>query len=498
MKYKVTGPDQKSYAVDVPQGASQDEAMAYVQEKFYSQSSTQAEPQEQGFPYDAPNTEYGEILPFARNTKTGETSFAAPEIIRSPLRGMISRGKDLSGSGKPVGDTTTSPDELAAVAAVGTPAAPGAGKTGLPGPARQGTQPFDAAKAAHGAGYVLPPNMTSEAPGAAANMTAGWGGKVKLEQQASFKNQEVTNNLAAKALGLPDKTVLSDQVFSKLRADAGRYYQAVADAIPEIVPDEAFKTKVAAIGSQNSQAAQYFPDLMSNEQIKSLTTELAQIGNFPPRAGLEAVKQLRYEATQNLKAIGDPKKHALGLAQREAADAVDGVIERNLEESAYKSAGGNEAGVPFDLVEKYRRARQIIARSYDVESVTNTATGDVSAMGLGKLSDKGRPLGADLRTIADAALAYPRAFQNTTRYGGNEPHSAMDFFGSAFAVAHGNPSVAGAILGRPLARSALLSKQKQGALMQPGTPSPMSAGMNALQRAPLMDGADQALNPDQM
>lgn len=37
---------------------------------------------------DQPNTTYGNILPFARNDQTGETSLALPEAIRSPIRGI--------------------------------------------------------------------------------------------------------------------------------------------------------------------------------------------------------------------------------------------------------------------------------------------------------------------------------------------------------------------------------------------------------------------------
>jgi hypothetical protein len=102
-----------------------------------------------------------------------------------------------------------------------------------------------------------------------------------------------------------------------------------------------------------------------------------------------------------------------------------------------------------------------------VEGATNSATGDVSARGLARLQDKGRPLTDELKTVADAASAFPKAMQMPSGFGDNERWSALDFFGSAAAMAHGNPGVAGAILARPLARGVLLSKPYQKAMTNP-------------------------------
>ena len=57
---------------------------------------------------------------------SGKTSLAAPEMIRAPLRGMISRGKDLMGVGKePAAPVQTTPEDVEAVAGVaGSPLSP--------------------------------------------------------------------------------------------------------------------------------------------------------------------------------------------------------------------------------------------------------------------------------------------------------------------------------------------------------------------------------------
>lgn len=302
-------------------------------------------------------------------------------------------------------------------------------------------------------GYVLPPQMITKNPGVVADVLGGWSGKIKTQQAASVKNQEVTNGLAAKSIGLPEDTHLTDKVFEDVRKEAGKAYTAVKTSIPVITPDEKFDAAVGSLGGANSHAAEHFPGIINNKEVLSLIDALKKHEPFPTEAGIEVVKDMRFKAKENLKAQGNPGAHALGLAQRQAADAMDDLIERNIAEAG----GGQSVG----LVKAYKDARQLIAKSYDLEGATNKATGNVNALGIARLGAKGKPLTGELKTISDIASAFPKAMQPETRFGGNEELSALDFFGSAAAIAHGSPEVAGMIMGRPLARKALLSKGMQ-------------------------------------
>lgn len=75
--------------------------------------------------------------------------------------------------------------------------------------------------AARKAGYVVHPAETGNA-GAVTNAMAGLGGKIKTQQLASVKNQEVTNRLAAEELGLKDGTPLDETAFQQVRKAAGK------------------------------------------------------------------------------------------------------------------------------------------------------------------------------------------------------------------------------------------------------------------------------------
>jgi hypothetical protein len=210
-----------------------------------------------------------------------------------------------------------------------------------------------AALEARNAGYSLPPASISEKPGMISNILAGWSGKIKTQQAFSAKNQPVTNRLLAKGLGLAPDTHLTEEVFNGVRREAGKPYQAVIDAVPIIRADKQYQAAVDHLGGKNSQAAQFFPKITDNPGIKELVTELSDVKEWPTAAGVEVVKELRFQANSNLKAIGDPSKHALGLAQREAADAVDDLMERNIEEQTGKTG----------VVDTYRAARKLIAKS---------------------------------------------------------------------------------------------------------------------------------------
>jgi len=288
----------------------------------------------------------------------------------------------------------------------------------------------------------------------------------QVEKQASMENQVVTNNLVKKELGVPEKLPLTTETFEKLRAEAGKSYAAVKDVKTPMKTDTQFRTEISKLGGANSQAAKEFPGLMANPEIKSMIGELYNQKPFSTTGAIELVKQLRFNAKNNLKTLGSPEKHALGLAQREAADAMDSLVERNLA----KEGKGT-------LVPEYRKARQQIAKTYDIESITNNATENVSALGLARLlkKDAGR-LSGNLKTVARFAESFPKAARNVESIGGVQDYSNLDFAGAALTAMHGNYGYTAWIAGRPAARNLLLSKPYQNSFINPTTSQIPAAG----------------------
>lgn len=315
---------------------------------------------------------------------------------------------------------------------------------------------------AHQAGYVLPPSMASETPGGLANGLAGWSGKIKTAQAASEANQEVTNALAAKSLGIDPEQGITEAALRNVRAEAGKAYTAIPKALPVVTQDADFVDAIGQINDKTASLSQAFPNITKNSEIEDLVGDLTNAQQFKTEDGISLVRQLRKDATANFRAAADPKKLALAQAQRDAADAVDDLIERNLAQTGQDG-----------LVADYRAARQTIAKSYDLQSATNLVSGNVNAQRLATLMGRGRPLTGELQTIAKAASAFPKAMQPLDRIGGVEPLSTLDLAGAAVTAAHGNYGVAAGLLGKPLARAAVLGPRMQESIMTRAVGAPV-------------------------
>lgn len=93
------------------------------------------------------------------------------------------------------------------------------------------------ARNANEAGYVIPPADLSES--SIAQLWGAIGGKIKTSQEASFRNQSVSNKLAKQALGMAEDQVLDSASLAELRKDASRAYAPVANA-GTVVPTQKY------------------------------------------------------------------------------------------------------------------------------------------------------------------------------------------------------------------------------------------------------------------
>lgn len=304
---------------------------------------------------------------------------------------------------------------------------------------------LDAARAAHVAGYVIPP--TQVRPTMANRVVEGMAGKISTAQNASAMNQPVTNQLAMRAIGAD---ALSPEGLAAVRAKANNAYDALGQ-VGALQVDDTFRDSLQRIGSGSQQFRKDFPGLV-NRDVDTLVEGISSRKEFDAQSAIEAIKRLRYDGGVN-KAAQDPERRALGSAQMKIAGSLEDLIDRNLK----------QAGSP-ELLAAYRDARTTLAKVYDVEKALNSASGNVNAQRLAELQKKGRPLTGDLKTIADFASQFKTAAQPVDRMGSLPQLSPLDF---GFAGAAQTP--AGLLL-RPGARSLALSPMVQNRLgIKPGT-----------------------------
>ena len=304
---------------------------------------------------------------------------------------------------------------------------------------------INAAKQAYDAGYVIPPTQVK--PTLGNRLLEGLSGKITTAQNASAKNAEVTNKLAAKALGLSDDVKLTPDVLEDIRKTAGTAYR-----------------EVASLPIKPAQEANSLMNIPATPEIN-------------PSKMVFDLRKARNDATAWYNSYGrtaDPES----LAKANAAKALATELEGTLEGYA-KSLGRD------DLVLDMAKSRELIAKTYSVEKALNTTTGNVDAKNLAKQLDKGKPLSGELKQAAEFAARFPKAAQTIEGMGSLPQTSPLDWaaFGG-IGAATANPLMLLGVGARPAARAAVLSGPVQRGLQK--APSQVSPQViEALRRGAL-------------
>lgn len=508
----VQSPDGRIIKVEHPEGASQSEIMAYAQKNY------KPAPQQEAFDpaaatmegmsgfdrfaagagkgmtdlaygagqlvglvdqediqrkqrLDAPLSNSGGLA--TAGEVTGKIAAALPAMLIPGANTLA--GASLLGAGtglmEPVadGNVLTGKAANAALGAGGGAAGYGAGKylTGKIGGALASREAARAAQKtsnsvkdatvqnARNLGYTV--NPTQANPSFKNQLLEGLSGKIKTQQLAAERNQGVTNAIAKKTLGLADDAQLTPDTIEGVRRSAGKVYETVKNTQGKITADQDYYASLSSLLDENRALSQDFPEL-ADKGIDDLVATLSK-PEFSPASAIEAIKRLRSNAKTMFKS-DDPAKVAVARASKQASDAIEGLVERNL------SASGNT-----ELFGQFKAARELIAKTYTIESALNQGSGNVVGGKLAGQLAKGKPLSGDLKQAAQFSAAFPRATQEITS---SMPMiSPLDVYATgATAVASGNPLVMGAIGARPAARNMLLSNFYQNRNLTPSYAKP--------------------------
>lgn len=298
---------------------------------------------------------------------------------------------------------------------------------------------MNAIQTARGAGYVIPP--TQAKPSLGNKLLEGYAGKLTTAQNASAKNAAVTNKLAATAIGLPQDTQITQEILTDIRKTAGQAYEAMGGT-GTVNPGKPYFDALDKLAAQHKVAAQGFPDAKPSPVIDMIET--LKSPSFDASAAVAKIKELRAAADDAFR-TGNTD---IARASKGAAKALEDAMDQHLQQS----------GSP-DVLNSFRDARTLIAKTYSVEKALNPTTGTIDARKLGQLINRGKPLTGDLRKAGEFANRFPTAAKTPESMGSLPQNSPLDWAaGAAASAAHGNLlPLAGAIAGRPLARSAALS-----------------------------------------
>lgn len=428
----------------------------------------------------------------------------------------------VPGAGKAIGNAAKNEVSLAA----------GAAKTGLglDGAVAPLTQAQEAATSAMSKGYILPPTQVN--PSAMNRLVEGWAGKWNLSQEASTKNQPITNNLAKSAIGLKRDAPLDIATLDEVRVEAGKPYAAIKASEVPINLDEAFAKKIDGLTGDYSAAAKRFPDQFKDDKIlqlrNSLLTDPAMIGKEPlpgkgvpgifntlDKAAIEqpgpAIMNTLEQAASELHPHGYGKPLSAGdraaalpinelpitsMTPSEAIELVKtlrfrasnrlaGASFENPENRALGLAERSAANAVDSLIERnlttagkadlataYREGRTRIAQTYDIQAALNEATGNVDARKVAFLAKK-RPFSGALADIAEFGAIGKKVAAPPETFGGHPGINPLDIGLAGVQAASGKPGAAlrgiGIATGRPLMAKIGTSEWFQNKFVQPST-----------------------------
>lgn len=309
-----------------------------------------------------------------------------------------------------------------------------------------------AIKKAVDTGYVIPP--TQAKPTLGNRLLEGLSGKITTAQNASAKNAGVTNSLAAKSLGLSDDVKLTPEVLGDLRKQAGTAYDAVANS-GVIQPSKAYSDALDKISEPALKAAQGFPNAKVSPVVDLVDS--LRSPSFDAGSAVSKIKELRTAADDAFRSGNTD----VARASKAAATALESAVEEHL----------TKIGNP-EALQKFRDARQLIAKTYSVEKALNGTTGNVDAKKLAAQLAKGKPLSGELKQAAEFAARFPKAAQTVEGMGSLPQTSPLDWAASgAIGAATSNPLALLGVAARPAARGLALSGPVQRGLSNPQSPN---------------------------
>jgi len=338
------------------------------------------------------------------------------------------------------------------------------------------------------AGYVLTPSITGGST--VGNIAESYAGKAKLQQEASIMNQANTNNLVRGDLGIRPGVAITPELLQRIRNVAGQAYEGLRNWPSMIYTTPQFRNVIQNLGDVTEAMRRSYPglaeDMSQSNVIQQLSQGLDQFAHDP--AGLlDMSRKLRSDATVNMKNGKDVETYTLGAAQRRAANALEDMMEQEI------SSAGNP-----QVTQRFRIARQLIAKTHDIEYALNDTTGDVSARKLAMLYHRGQPLTGGLERAARFAQTAQKLTQDPTIIGAHPLYNPVELMAAGAsgvnALMGGHPLAAAGmltgILGRPAVREGLLTPRGQAAFAQPPTYdiSAMMRGANAIVNSGVLQG----------
>lgn len=348
------------------------------------------------------------------------------------------------------------------------------------------TQSQEAIQASQAKGFMADP---LEARPSAANVAVeGMANRSVVQNRIAAKNAEHAAGLAKRDLGLPKDARLDTPTLDSLRGAAGQKYETIKQLAVDVLPDAQYLQAIRDLDKRFESMKEFAPALYNHPALERARGALSQPqspahpGAWTPKSLLEISQTLRERANRMLKAR-DVSDEAFNeaTALKAGATAMEDLLERHLVPPGVQRVGTN-----FRLVSDFRKARQLIAKTYDVEAAINPVTGAIDPQKLRRIAEKGGRLTGGLKDIADAAAAMPSVMKSVEGADTSlAPHIGDWGAAGAISMATGHPQALAAAAVRPTATALASSRRYQNAMgrVRPNKPTRQYSLKDALSGA---------------
>lgn len=267
------------------------------------------------------------------------------------------------------------------------------------------------------AGLVAPPATTN--PSLLNRMLESFAGKEAIEQEAALMNAGKMQEAARRYLGVADDMPLKVENLRQLRASRAPIYDDVNDVIDKIGGvggDKRFVDDLLALEKRWGGSSKFQRLLPEYRDIRLMGRDLRK---GTPYSGNEAMKLVADLRKQAGKAFANRQK-SLGHAQRDAADAIERLMEREIGRRAAGNLGRGSVGRRYarGLINDWRAARVADAKTYAVERVMNQATGNLQGAKMARELARGAPLSGEMKDMAKFVSAFTSTGKEPTRSAG--------------------------------------------------------------------------------
>lgn len=241
---------------------------------------------------------------------------------------------------------------------------------------------------ARGLGYVTIPD----------NFMATIANRPKLLDEAVKINQDVTNDIARRSLGVDVKFGLDPKNLQKYRDDLYTQGYLPLKAMGKFNPDNDYFVDILDAYRKHNPGAASFPnvDKAKNDRLWEMADSYmtgkngTSIRNIDVADIVEKIKYLRNNATRNIDS-DNAEAHNLGLYEKDIANALEKMIERQASKGQW----------PPGVMEGYQAARRQIAISHTIEDALVKGTGNIDINKLARAHQRGDFMSGELEVAAN-------------------------------------------------------------------------------------------------